>query len=35
MKKTIILILWIKVDIAIMLRLQTQIAWLKIATASH
>ena len=35
MKKSVILIFWVKLDIAIMLRSQTQIAWLKIATASQ
>ena len=33
-EKSVILILWVKLDIAIMLRSQTQTAWLKIATAS-
>ena len=34
-EKSVILILWVKLDIAIMLRSQTQTAWLKIAKASH
>ena len=35
MKKSVTLILWVKLDIAIKLRSQTQIARLKIATGSH
>ena len=35
LKKSVILILWVKIDIALMLSLQSQIASLNIATASH
>ena len=35
LKKLVIRILWVKIDIAIMLSSKTQISWLKIYTASH